>query len=63
MNARRQAAGRQRVDALCPPIFLDQLEALKMQVEALKHKHPAGYARKNATKRLAAVAAAGMTHA
>ena len=38
------------------PIFLDQLEALTAKVQALKRKDPAGYARKNATKRLAAIA-------
>ena len=38
------------------PIFLDQLDALTAQVEALKRKDPVGYARKNATKRLAAIA-------
>ena len=38
------------------PIFLDQLEALTAQVEALKRKDPAGYIKKNATKRLAAIA-------
>ncbi len=38
------------------PVFLDQLEALTAQVEALKRKDPAGYGRKNATKRLAAIA-------
>ncbi len=38
------------------PVFLDQLEALTAQVEALKRKDPAGYTRKNATKRLAAIA-------
>jgi len=38
------------------PIFLDQLEVLMAQVEALKRKDPAGYTRKNASKRLAAIA-------
>jgi toxin YhaV len=38
------------------PIFLDQLEALTAQVEVLKRKDPAGYFKKNATKRLAAIA-------
>jgi len=38
------------------PIFLDQLEALAAQVEALQRKDPAGYVKKNATKRLAAIA-------
>ena len=38
------------------PIFLDQLEALNAQVEALKRKDPAGFVKKNATKRLAAIA-------
>ena len=38
------------------PIFLDQLDALTAQVEALRRKDPTGYAKKNATKRLAAIA-------
>ena len=38
------------------PIFLDQLDALSSQVEALKRKDPVGYVKKNATKRLAAIA-------
>jgi toxin YhaV len=38
------------------PIFLDQLDTLTTQVEALKRKDPAGYAKKNAAKRLAAIA-------
>lgn len=38
------------------PIFLDQLDALIAQVEALKRKDPAGFGKKNATKRLAAIA-------
>lgn len=38
------------------PIFLDQLGALTAQVEGLKRKNPVGYAKKNATKRLAAIA-------
>jgi toxin YhaV len=38
------------------PIFLDQLDALTTQVEALRRKDPVGYVRKNATKRLAAIA-------
>lgn len=38
------------------PLFLEQLEALILQVEALRRKDPAGFARKNATKRLAAIA-------
>ena len=37
------------------PIFLDQLEALTVQVEAHKRKDPVGYTKKNATKRLAAI--------
>lgn len=37
------------------PLFLAQLDALRKQVEALKAKDPAGYTRKNATKRLAAI--------
>jgi len=38
------------------PIFLDQLDALTAQVEALRRKDPTGYVRKSATKRLAAIA-------
>ena len=38
------------------PIFLEQLEVLIAQVETLRRKDPAGYANKNATKRLAAIA-------
>jgi toxin YhaV len=38
------------------PLFLAQLEAITRQVEALKQKDPAGFTRKNATKRLAAIA-------
>ena len=37
------------------PLFLAQLEALTRQVEQIKAKDPAGYAKKNASKRLAAV--------
>lgn len=38
------------------PIFLDQLDALTAQVEALKRKDATVYVKKNATKRLAAIA-------
>jgi toxin YhaV len=38
------------------PIFLDQLDTLTAQVETLKRKDPAGYAKQNATRRLAAIA-------
>jgi toxin YhaV len=38
------------------PLFMAQVEALAKQVEALKKKDPAGYVKKNATKRLAAIA-------
>jgi toxin YhaV len=38
------------------PLFLEQLEALIRQVEALKQKDPHGFVQKNATKRLAAIA-------
>jgi toxin YhaV len=38
------------------PLFLDQLERLIRQVEALKRKDPKGFTRKNAAKRLAAIA-------
>ena len=37
------------------PLFLAQLEVLAQQVEALRQKDPTGYAKKNATKRLAAI--------
>jgi toxin YhaV len=37
------------------PLFLAQLEVLAQQVEALKHKDPVGYKKKNASKRLAAI--------
>jgi len=37
------------------PLFLDQLEALVAQVNALRQKDPKGYVQKNATKRLAAI--------
>lgn len=39
-----------------PPLFLAQLEGLVQQVERLKKKDPVGYVKKNASKRLAAVA-------
>ena len=38
------------------PLFLDQFEELVTQVEHLRHKHPKDYKKKNATKRLAAIA-------
>lgn len=38
------------------PLFLDQLEALILQVVALKEQDPQGFSRKNASKRLAAIA-------
>jgi toxin YhaV len=37
------------------PLFLDQLEALTQQVEALQAKDPIGYVNKNTFKRLAAI--------
>lgn len=37
------------------PLFLAHLETLAQPVEALKHENPVGYAKKNATKRLAAI--------
>jgi toxin YhaV len=37
------------------PLFLTQLQALTLQVEALKTKNLQGYVKKNATKRLAAI--------
>jgi toxin YhaV len=38
------------------PAILDQLDTLVAQVEALKRKDPVGYIKKNAAKRLAAIA-------
>jgi toxin YhaV len=38
------------------PLFLEQVETLARQVEALKKKDPIGYVNKNASKRLAAIA-------
>lgn len=38
------------------PLFLTQLEALIQQVDAFKQKDATGYAKKNASKRLAAIA-------
>ncbi len=38
------------------PLFLAEVEALSQQVERLKHKDPIGYTKKNAAKRLAAIA-------
>jgi toxin YhaV len=38
------------------PLFLDQVESLIRQVEALKKKDAVGYVKKNASKRLAAIA-------
>lgn len=37
------------------PLFLAQMEVLAQQVAALKQKDPAGYGKKNASKRLAAM--------
>lgn len=37
------------------PLFLDQVETLAKQVEALRAKDPVGYVHKNAAKRLAAI--------
>ena len=37
-------------------LFLDQLTALRSEVENLKQKDPTGYTKKNASKRLAAIA-------
>lgn len=37
------------------PLFLAQIEALAHQVEAFKQRDPAGYVKKNASKRLAAI--------
>ncbi len=38
------------------PLFLDQLEIITRQVEGFKHKDPVGFVKKNASKRLAAIA-------
>jgi len=38
------------------PLFVDQIEVLTRQVEALKQKDPVSFRKKNATKRLAAIA-------
>lgn len=38
------------------PLFLTQVDTLARQVEAMKEKDPAGYLKKNASKRLAAIA-------
>lgn len=38
------------------PLFLDQFEELLTQVERLRQKDPKNYKKKNATKRLAAIA-------
>ena len=38
------------------PLFFDQVEALIRQVEVFKQKDPIGFVKKNATKRLAAIA-------
>jgi len=38
------------------PLFMTQVEALVEQVEAFSKKDPTGYRKKNATKRLAAIA-------
>lgn len=38
------------------PLFLNQVEALIQQVEGLKRKDPKGFTKKNATKRLSAIA-------
>ena len=38
------------------PLFMVQVEALAQEVEVLKQKDPAGYVKKNAAKRLAAIA-------
>ena len=37
------------------PLFVGQLQALSREVEGLRQRDPAGYARKNAAKRLAAI--------
>lgn len=40
----------------CHPLFLDELDSLLEQVKALQEKDPQNFAKKNATKRLAAIA-------
>lgn len=40
----------------CHPLFLDQLDLLIEQVESLKQKDPQNFGKKNAAKRLAAIA-------
>lgn len=37
------------------PVFLNQIDALVQQVEALRQRDPAGFMRRNASKRLAAI--------
>jgi toxin YhaV len=37
------------------PLFLDQVESLALEVEALRARDPAGFASKNATRTLAAI--------
>ena len=37
------------------PLFRSQLDRLQTQVDELKHRDPAGYLRRNATKRLGAI--------
>ncbi|HEY7771901.1 MAG TPA: type II toxin-antitoxin system YhaV family toxin [Marinagarivorans sp.] len=39
----------------CHPLFLDEIDSLIEQVEALKEKDPQNFAKKNAAKRLAAI--------
>ena len=48
--------------AFAHPLFLAQIEALALQVEALKHRDPVGYEKKNASKRLAAIATTDGLH-
>ena len=50
------AAGDQRVGDFPHPLFLDQVETLLAQVEALREKDADGFVKKNAAKRLAAIA-------
>ena len=38
------------------PLFLDQIEELIQQAQALQHRDPSGYVHRNASKRLAAIA-------
>lgn len=51
-----EAAAKPEWVIIAHPLFLEQLDALIAQVSALKLKDPASFTKKNATKRLAAIA-------